>query len=92
MNSFRMDNRTQGGLKISQQLTEPIFGSDSIVLINLGRKLSTKWRSFVTAGRSRNLGMPQMFWQVGEMSAEKEFNSYGSGSAGLKNVGGLVGL
>ena len=44
----------------------------------------------MTAGRSRNLGMPQMFWQVGEMSAEKEFNSYGSGSAGLKNVGGLV--
>ena len=66
-----MDNRTQGGLKISQQLSEHVYGSESVVLINFGRELTGKWGSFVTAGRSWNLGMPQIFWQVGEMSAEK---------------------
>ena len=85
-----MDNRTQGGLKISQQLSEHVYGSESVVLINLGRELSGKWRSFVTAGSSGNLGMPQMFWQVGEMSAEEKSNLYGSRSAGLKKVGGYV--
>ena len=66
-----MGNRTQGGLKISQQMSEHLYGSESVVLINLGRELSGKCGSFVTAGRSWNLGMPQMFWQVGEMCAEK---------------------
>ena len=43
---------------------------------------------FVTAGRSGNLDIPQMFGQVGEMSTEKEFNLYGSSSSGMKKVGG----